>query len=257
VATMGEVYDNATKDSWRGWAWNQLETRLGKSYAYAPKKVCVLAGDIAGDLPHAVKRNIDCVAVDTSQNCVRRFRENGGVATNDGLHNQIIALQPDGIIADLVSGVTVNSCRMMIDATGVCDAVIFNLLRGRDKGMGEADLMMPSFYGREKRLEYVGKHRGRLLLLFAGAVISEMWLGTEKGSRFVPDELFNYMKPSFYSYRSVDSGQYFDSVAVTTKDFRLGGGKAEMDRLRTYAPVDSRRKAAAAKALLTSRRQRN
>lgn len=136
------MYDNKVKEAWRGWAWNQIKNRLKSSFN---KRVCVLAGDIAGDLPKSVKHGFECVGVDVNQACVDEFRSSGGVAVKDQLRYQLACLKPDGLIADLTSGTTTKNLAMLCDSIYLCDAVVFNFLRGRDKGMHEVDGTAPSY----------------------------------------------------------------------------------------------------------------
>jgi hypothetical protein len=246
-----QKYVNPTKSTWRGWSWNQVMQRAGRSYAYAKKTVCVLAGDSAGDAAHARKHGVKCVAIDYSVDNVRTFRETGGVAIQDSLRNQLIAMTPDCLIADFVNGITYENLAIAVDAIAICDAVVLNFLRGRDalggKMASAGDSMVPHYSGRRVVVEPTGKHRGKLAAVLLGWMCAEDWYGIDRGRRFIPEDLFGKMKPSFYSYRSKDSGQYFDSIAITTKDFQIQETK---EWIKSIAPQASRRKAAAARAVL-------
>lgn len=247
-----QKYSNPTKSTWRGWSWNQVTRRAGKSYVHSKKTVCVLAGDSAGDASHAEKHKVRCVAIDYSIGNVMTYRKSGGVAIQDSLHNQLLALAPDSLIADFVNGITVENIGTMLDSVCVCDAVVFNFLRGRDPLGGKlaacADAVVPNYDGRRSLSVTCGKHRGRLATMLLAWTCAEMWYGIDREERFIPGDLFQKMKPSFYSYKSTDSGQYFDSVALTTKDFRI---EESRDWVTSLAPPSSKRKAAAAKAVLT------
>jgi hypothetical protein len=247
-----QKYANPTKATWRGWSWNQVMQRSGKSYLHAKKTVCVLAGDSAGDAGHAERHGVKCVAIDYSVDNVRTFRDTGGVAIQDSLKNQIVAMTPDCLIADFVNGITFDNLGLALDAITICDAVVLNFLRGRDALGGKmaraGDSMVPHYSGRRVVVEPTGKHRGKLAAVILGWMCAEDWYGIDRERKFIPAEVFDKMKPSFHSYRSKDSGQYFDSVAITTKDFRIHEAK---DWVQSLAPQASRRKAAAAKAVLT------
>ena len=247
-------YTNPTKSTWRGWSWNQVVQRAGKSCSHYKKTVCVLAGDSAGDVVHAEKHGVRCVAIDYSEGNVKNYRQSGGVAVQDSLKNQLTALTPDCLIADFVNGITVDNMALMLDSVIVCDAVVFNFLRGRDPLGGQlaacGDAVIASYDGRRRLSVECGKHRGRLSAMLLAWACAEMWYGIDRDARLIPDDLFAKMRPSFYSYKSSDGGQYFDSVAITTKDFRIEQSKPWIAGL---APIDSRRKAAAAKAVLTTK----
>jgi hypothetical protein len=244
-------YSNPVKSTWRGWSWNQVTQRSGKSYSHSRKTVCVLAGDSAGDAIHAERHGVKCVAIDYDIGNVRTYRANGGAAIQDSLKNQLLAMAPDCVIADFVNGITFENLAIMIDSVAICDSVVFNFLRGRDPiggVMARSRAVVPNYIGRRKVDETTGKHRGKLAALFIGWACAEMWYGIDREERFIPGEIFEKMRPSFYSYKSQDSGQYFDSIAITTKDFRIVESK---EWVASLAPLASRRKAAAAKAVLT------
>jgi hypothetical protein len=218
----------------------------------------VLAGDSAGDAVYAERHKVSCVAIDYDISNVNTFRKTGGVAVQDSLQNQIMALTPDCVIADCVNGITVDNIALLLDAITVCDAVVLNLLRGRDPVGGDMVKQMQGFaytvphYKRgDVVVESIEKHRGKMAALLIAAACNEMWYDRPRSSA-VPQDVFDRMRPSFYSYRSMDSGQYFDSVAITTKDFRIEQSKRWIASL---APQMSRNKASAAKAVLTRGRK--
>jgi len=251
---MAEKYDNPTKDTWRGWAWNQISERMGKSYSYRPKTVCVLAGSIAADLRCAAKHNVNCVGVDFDSDCVACFRDSGGVAVQDSLQNQIFAMQPNGVIADLLCGCTPGAGSMLLDSIAASEAVVFNFLRGRDKGIQRFPSEVPDYTKRQPCAVEVGKHRGRIAISIAGKLINELYYGASREDYFVPDKIWDKLRPSYYSYKSKDGGQFFDSVAVSCGDFGLTDSGKKFFRMQ--APEKSKRKAAAAKALMTMARNK-
>lgn len=249
-------YANATKATWRGWAWNQLASRMGKSYKYSPKRVIVLAGDSSGDMPHAFKHRVECIAVDSKTNCVEKWRDDGGVGVCDSLKNQVCAIQPSGVIGDFVCGVTPDGAALLVDCMAICDAVVFNFLRGRDRGIRSFDGDIPHYFDRKMLREPIGNHRGKIAVIGAAMLLGENCGLIEQGDKFVPQSIFDKLRPSFYSYKSKDGGQFFDSVAVTTKGFILSSIH-DKEAVRRVAPVSSRRKAAAAKAVLTAKRKKD
>lgn len=265
------MYDNATKETWRGFAWNQVSERL-KRVPGSQQRVCVLAGDIAADRECATKRGLECVAVDCNLSAVKNYRRAGGVAIQDRLKNQILTLQPHALIADLVSGITPEVVSMYWSALGLCDVVVFNLLRGRDKGIGdraqelaEANVQVPEYTGRHASWSPIGKHRGRLLYIMGVAAqidaycklknISPTGVECVSAANRVTNRIADEMRPRFYSYRSVDSGQYFDTVVVTAYNNSKHADKLVREQIRNMAPKKSRQRTAAARAVLT-RRQR-
>jgi hypothetical protein len=198
---------------------------------------------------------VRCVAIDYVIDNVNTFRKAGGVAVQDSLKNQMIALTPEAIIADFVNGITAENHALLLDATHICDAVVFNFLRGRDVHGGKmAEVMkdgmytVPHYKGGDVVAEHVGKHRGKMTALVIGYAVAKMWYEIPPSISVVPHAVFENLQPSFYSYKSKDSGQWFDSVALTTKAFRIHETK---EWVASLAPADSRRKAAAAKAILT------
>ena len=228
--------------------------RAGKSYVHAKKTVCVLAGDSAGDAVYSERHKVRCVAIDYDISNVETFRAAGGVAVQDSLKNQILALTPDCVIADCVNGITVDNIALLLEAITVCDAVVLNLLRGRDPVGGEMVKQMsgltyvgPHYKGGCVVEDAIEKHRGKMIALLIASACNEMCYNRQRSS-VVPRDVFDRLQPSFYSYRSRDSGQYFDSVAITTKDFKIEQSKQWVASL---APQHSRNKAAAAKAILT------
>jgi hypothetical protein len=88
-----------------------------------------------------------------------------------------------------------------------------------------------------------------MALMCAAKLIAESCELIDRDESHVPQVVFDKLRPSFYSYRSKDGGQYFDSVAMTTKGFGLSTDDCE--KLRKHAPLKSRRLAAAAKAVLS------
>ena len=125
---MAEKYDNPTKQTWRGWAWNQVKNRV-----HVGSRVLVLCGEYGhADLWHGTKRGMEVVGVDLSDDCVEKFRNAGGVAIKDKLHRQVWSMKPDAVIADMLGGVTQNSFVDVIHATMLTKCIVWNGLAGRD-----------------------------------------------------------------------------------------------------------------------------
>lgn len=222
-------FDNATKETWRGWAWNQLEKRLPPG-----SLVVVLAGECAGDAPHAEKRGLRVVGVDTNMDCVRAFRKAGGVAIQGDVSKVVALLKPDALIADMLGGMTCHSMQPFYYARD-SRAIVWNGLRGRDTHGGRVAAkysleMVPEARNGRCRKTQIGLHRGKLMFL---QLLKWEWetylverrpgdLATIRHIRNNVPEWFldiqtRRMMPEYSSYRSPDGSgiTYFDSIAVT------------------------------------------
>lgn len=249
---MAEKYNNPTKETWRGWAWNQIRSRG----VLPGETVMVLCGEGGYDFEIARRKGYSVIGVDINSKCVDSFRAKGGIAVCDSLKDQLITIRPKALIADMLGGATSSTLGMLIDATAICDVVVFNLLRGRDNGICEMPGSIPKFSGRQKSLTEIGKHRGKIATTYLlWHYADEMGFG-----RFIPNSLFEATKPDFHSYRSKDSRNlYYDSGALTTRKCTAikNGEACDLSVLSNFASRSSNRKAAAAKALLTMRRRSN
>ena len=252
IGEHGLKYNNPTKATWRGWAWNQMKKRLPPG-----SRVLVLAGNSAGDLKWGQRHGFECVAIDVDQKCVDYWRKVGGIAVRDDLHSQVRALQPRGVIADMTGGIRGETVGMLFDAALICDAVVANLRRGQDKGIRHHNgTVVNHLANRRKRIELVAKHRGKIAFTYLAKLIAEDFLSTEfDESAF--ESIGDITKPSFYSYKSQESKRsaYYDSVALSTSSFELSLEQREL--MSSGIDQQSKRKAAAAKALLTMQRSLN
>lgn len=252
---MARKYDNPAKQTWRGWAWNQLQRRG----VVAGSTVLVLAGDNAMDLAWAEKRGIHAIGVDFKNEFVKTYRRNGGIGICDNAHSQLFALKPDAVILDFTGGVTPKSLAFLRDCSRGCVAVIANFRRGQDTGYNPAGI------------EWIEKHRGRGALTklvfnrmvelindknvdgdIHDAIISSL----EDGSDEFILAMKEAYKPSYYSYKSQESkhSAYYDSIAISHPNPSV---LKEIRDSTWCSDLGSKRKAAAAKALLTMRRNRN
>jgi hypothetical protein len=266
----GCMYENGTKQTWRGWAWNQVQKRVPPG-----SLVMVLAGDSSLDIGYARKRGLECVAVDVLDECVDKFRLKGGIAVKDKIHRQLINIKPDAVILDMLGGITPTSWGSPVAASMVCKAVVWNGLRGRDLGAGRVadkigECSIPDYTSDRRKMTKIGKHRGKmgfssLVQMHWDAYCGRTALQVDDGSGVrvgteIPAEVVEVvassLRPAFYSYRSKDSGQYFDSCAWTNMQ-GVAEGMKESKLADTRRCRKSRRKSAAAKALLTMQRQSN
>jgi hypothetical protein len=268
------MYDNATKDTWRGWAWNQIQSRVNPG-----SLVLCLCGDGGFDVSHANRRGFKVVGVDVQGTCVNKFREVGGIAVHDSFKNMVGALRPKGAVFDAMGGFTVNSFFDHATHLWVLDGFVWNGLRGRDREARFPDGLkrLPSYKDGRKSYVPLDRHRGKQVFMYMVWVTHAVgWCVKEFGdanlehlnSKSVRQEIgFSFvassedlveavgwhMRPSYYSYKSKDSGKaslYFDSVALNGSGWIKSPEMVELNS-------KSRRKAAAAKALLTMQRQRN
>lgn len=246
---MAGKYDNPTKQTWRGWAWNQVHRRVSPG-----STVLCLAGDGGFDLEPGKKKGLVPVGIDRIQQNVRVFRRQGGVAICDDIHHQLFAMRPDAAILDFMGGLTDKNRKIIWDAFRICHCVVVNLMRGRD------DVKT----WRNARCQE--KNRGKMCGLETAANIiraaydddrtaNETWLyiddclQSSRASETLALSVLDTLEPAYYSYRSKDcrSAIYYDSVALTNQ--------IRWDCFSTRP--QSVRKAAAAKALLTMRRSKN
>ena len=258
-----ERYDNPTKATWRGWAWNQIQQR-------SPKRslVMCLCGDAAKDLPYARKRRLRCVGVDVSKACVDKFREDGGVAVQGKLHMQACLIKPHAIIADMLGGITKTSSGNPLSLLPFCYGFVWNGLRGRDPiggqiAQAQQKNLVPDCTTGRLRWSKQANHRGKALFMMAVSYAWQMHSGLgvvghssawkEAQMVQIPTEFVEKIgrlyRPCYSSYRSKDGGQWFDSVAMTGLKQTSAYGEIDIKQSRK-ADVQKRR-AAAAKALLT------
>lgn len=258
-------YNNATKATWRGWAWNQVAARVPRG-----STVMVLCGDTAADEEAARKRGLYCVGVDRNEDCVVNFRDNGGIAVKDCISNQLIHQRPDAVILDFLGGLTPVSVSIFSLATLTCKAVAANFLRGRDT-LGK---QLSDTYGGMKLHSYVkdrptvvncGRHRGKVMYCtFLHNLVDQAWarrkiLSEVEEANFVKKFACKY-RPCFYSYESKDSkGLHYDSIVITSglvSDETVAGLEKASRMFTTKKGIESRRKAAACKAVLTMRKKK-
>jgi len=254
------MYDNATKDTWRGWAWNQIAKR-----SVPGATVMVLAGDGGYDIKKARRHGLRIIGVDRVQGRVNEFRRQGEVAIKDSLHRQVMLMKPDALIADMMGGMTSSSWGDVLAVSPICKAVVWNGLRGRDKGVndiiGEASSgCIPIYRGRRIEWTQVGKHRGKIA--FCSLIVAAWNAAGGDMNSYVPQDFISRMsrelRPEFMTYRSKDSGQYFDSVAWNWLGCDDGNKDSYIAAFANSRRVKrSKRKAAAAKAVMTRKIRSN
>lgn len=270
------IYFNHTKKTWRRWAWNSIALRSQKLKIKNTVAIC-LAGDIAGDVDEAIKRKITLIGVDHNNNAVLNFRKNGAVAINDSVINQIAYIQPDIAFLDFIGGYspginkTANTCNV---AAGISKICCFNILRGHDKhGVLEKEKLKKLFTSAgldvsELEIEKTGStNRASVAfynLIYIGMQSTIKDIEIEHG-RLNDNELLSVVKqthdlyikkcnPMYYSYRSKDGGQYFDSIVFNSESLNVID--TNFDSIKKAVKKESRQKSAAAKAILTIKRNK-
>lgn len=270
------MYDNGTKETWRGWAWNQISMRCP-----AKSKIGVFCGDVAADYEVATKKGFTPVGVDIVENCVTAFRKKGGVAIHEDVTSVVRFFDFDGFILDELGGVTKSSAHRLKVVQRGCFAVVANYLRGRDSTGADLcrqlNFLTVPIKNKSRHMVRlpINKHRGLIAWVFTNVLpIADFEFCfdavslTRKIASFSYKERLQVLVDYFakesniqvFSYRSKDSGQYFDSVAYSNKD-----AIDSRDSFREVRELDMRvakyhsrlrkikNKAAAAKALITTR----
>lgn len=247
---MAEMYDNPTKETWRGWAWNQIAARINPG-----SLVMTLCGQSDADAKCAIKRGFRVVGVDVNQKGVDAYRKAGHVAVCDKLHRQVFCIKPDAVIFDMLGGATKLSMGDPIQLSLFTRAAVWNGLRGRDIKVPTPtkQLLIPDYTTGRKLRTSVGIHRGKLAWVhWAGVVLAYAKVPLSEDYVNMLGEL---SRPAFQSYKSKDGGQYFDSVAWTTSQLTVDPKLVGLNDSKRCN--ESKRKAAAAKALLTMQRRKN
>ena len=134
------MYDNDTKRTWRGWAWNQISSRIPKG-----SLVGVLCGDIAADSDVSKKKGMRIVGFDLSPCAVDTFRDKGSVAVLDDITHQFDYLEMDAVILDELGGVTEKSLDRFSTSRQRCKSVVANYLRGRDSFGASNGMLVTKF----------------------------------------------------------------------------------------------------------------
>jgi hypothetical protein len=265
------MYDNGTKKSARCWCWNQVCQRVPKG-----STVMVLIGDTDYELKEGTRRGMNVIGVDVREESVSLFRKNGGIAVCDDFMVQMQNIKPEAIIFDGLSGITKYSEKLIAEAGYYVKVIVWNGLRGRDSLAKNHKLLSSDeeidVYrkGRKIATRNPGIHRAMLMYafsLFSDIVRFEYYMDLYRPEKLEARleaigemnlhqdlKLRKYLtgrhKPEFMTYRSKDSGQYFDAGAWNTV---LSGCT---DLKTSYGSTKSQRKSAAAKALLTMRKVR-
>lgn len=259
---MGK-YNNITKAQARGWSWNQLVKRIPHKLNRRKARVYVLIGDTTLDLEKAISKDfheLNVVGVDVRKEPVEAWRKAGGLAIQAPME-AVVALSkvpPKGVIMDFCSGIndtvyrTFNTALLNMPLGG---CIVVNMMRGRDqikkfrdeKLMKLAEVVSPKTAEGCKKRSYV-----LIMDMFQSLMMKnpnfqekvdelhglmDRMIENPKNLRayrqadaYFLDELFapfhRRINPSFHSYKSEDSNQYFDMLSVNT----FSSGLSDLDK---------------------------
>lgn len=216
------AYDDATKDSWRGWKWNAITSMLcgdratpsRKASILQKKTVLYLAGPKDLDRRKALSHgfaNHNVIAIDVVKSRIASIRCQGGFGICSSMQAVLLNWPAnwtiDVVDCDLCSGVVSDVLDLAL-ILKICPAItentVFsgNLMRGRDRASNE---LRQSIGGG------VVKRSDAWTRAISCPISSHMANGTFNVSE---DELI--YKPEGViktnSYRSKTSGQVFDSI---------------------------------------------
>lgn len=258
-------YQNQTKRTHRGWTWNQLVKRLGKGNIPRARVFCLI-GDTVEDLEVAQSKGFsihNVIGVDLDLEKVERWREAGGLAIQAPLEAVVAhsKIRPQGLVADFCNGINSVAIYTLLNAyftSGEPGAIVVNLLRGRDQVKKVKDLFVRPGEVSDIKLAGVNpkdigtfpdisldmnefffdmyvenmfpKQRSFLLLLYLHAVLNGQDLFLDEA--FIRD-FFESVQPETTAYKSEDSNQYFDLVALNTLD-RVKFDPNGVDRISSF-----------------------
>lgn len=244
-----ENYDNAAKNNWRNWQWNQIISHFpevqklphfarkpnsGYAASIAEKKsVAYLVGPADIDREIATKKGFAShrlIAIDSDGECVKSARHNGATAIRCTLEGFLSHYDRpvDVVVADLCHGFTGDEFRLphvlaSSKAIGKDCVIAINMLRGRDSSSNEFRAAVND--GRtaiqDQRIAEVLKESGTNRALHFYALLLEFFSVAGRG--YVSD---GRMMPSVYSYKS--GTQVFDSLVFS---WPLGSRSQEADEL--------------------------
>jgi len=273
-------YDNRTKAEARGWTWNQLSSRLPKrKIERQDSRIFTLIGETTEDFTAGIHKGFspfNIIGVDLKETSVKRWRQAGGFAVQGPLDLVVIAsrISPSGVICDFCGGMTKSNfntfwnCFMYLNRPG---AIILNMLRGRD----DIKNMLDTFDGNGFCSALGLDPKRRCHVIYAKLLWDSFMFdleiqeitGTGLGGFLLFAVLISRrLDPSFYSYKSADSRQYFDMIAMSMPQFDDGAGPRALDsstkervreRIQSVDMRDTRRRMAALEAVRTMAIKKN
>lgn len=183
------------------------------------------------DIEEGKRKRMRLIGCDKNEDCVKAFRKKGGLAVIGDVMHTCGALNPDAVILDYNSDVSVESVTPPIKQGGV---VVFNFQRGRNV----AGTPLPSHVYREVCDHTMGgticeKHRG----IYAAVLRATLWLHNNrevlldiwKMERMVQEYVYALTQEikiekcginNHWSYKADGTrGLMFDSVILRNKLF--------------------------------------
>lgn len=243
-------YDNPVKGAARGWAWNRINERIRTKDLRRRARVFVLIGDTTEELRVAQTKGFsrfNVIGVDTRPEPVKMWRDSGGIAIQAPIEAVVAfsKVAPHAIIADFCGGINDISFDTFSVAMSRCQrpgCIVMNLLRGRDQV--EEFRKMPIQMLEDAGLGRISKKRSVIVLLeifrqlYRDDIISDLsietWPPTMEQLELVQKEFDRHfdrfkqrLQPDFYEYKSRDSNQWFDTIAInsTPMDFITKNGE--------------------------------
>lgn len=261
-------YSAGSKTTWRGWQWNRIVERL----AVEPKDATViyLCGPDDLDARWAMKRGFlreNLIAVDLSEENIRRVRSGGGLGVCADLSDILLAWPADWpidvIIADFCGGLAGSAVEFLLSL--ICSPVSsrpqygitlsVNMQRGRDADSNDYRSMIAGSWDifRDQLsgllgMDFTGihpKHRGWAFFnLAVSRGVFHAWpedMSPSMQAKFVDASQWcmGFMDPAFESYSSTGR-TYFDSVVLKWPGVSggLSGGELEDAHWRQGGTVD-------------------
>lgn len=235
-------YDNPTKAQARGWAWNRIAERIRGSFNRKRARVYCLIGDTTHELEVAEAKGfsrLNVIGVDIRKEPVEMWRAAGGLAIQAPIDAVLLfsKIKPQAVIADFCGGLNEASWGTWeaLSCVQHPGCIVMNLLRGRDKiKQYRPDPFLDIVKRVDSRTAKLYKKRPMILLsslfcklfgdvLFEGIDDNDVAitrLATDKKffAHFMHkfDEFIGALDPQFYEYKSADSFQWFDSIAINS-----------------------------------------
>jgi len=244
-------YNNLTKAQARGWAWNRICQRIKGSFNRKRARVYCLIGDTTHELEAAEAKGfsrLNVIGVDIKKESVEMWRKAGGLAIQAPIEAVLLfsKVRPQAAIIDFCGGlneISFSTWKAGIFGVEFPGCVVMNLLRGRDKINKYRPDPTLEILKNDSKARSLCKSRPVILLstlftylyedeLFGGGWNSVENVNEEKFSdralEFVTnpsfirkfkakfDDFCLTINPQFYEYKSIDSGQWFDSIAINS-----------------------------------------
>lgn len=272
------MYDNVTKGQARGWAWNRLTQQIPGRLERKKARIFCLIGDTTNELEAGISKGFsrhNIIGVDVKKEAVIMWRKAGGLAIQIPLEAAIAfsKIRPQGVIADFHCGINDMTFKTFLQAVACTDmpgCIIINMLRGRDQ---VEDFRLPHQHEFLKiaapELLQVAKKRNYIILQQLFNIVYTPTLTLDPKTHFLNpreakrnfddfqrafmhhfDVFKQMLNPKMHSYKSQDSGQWFDMLSIDS--FRSAEPVIDLDEWRDYDIPLIRRRLAALEACRTN-----